>query len=135
MNGTVELLAASEVFENTSSRRYLFNDKYNFCVLRPLNREGLTLTDSTITRMKLKGIDIEKYSSAPNFTDVTLNEEVTYYINIKNLGTSPYRNFTVTHNISNYVEVLPNTISHNGVYHNGKITYSIPSLQVGHLLS
>lgn len=87
--GGIQILAASEVFSNTSSNRYLFNSKsgsevLTFEVLRPMNREGIELTDQALKRWSVKGLTFEKSAVTPHMSTVSRGEYITYTIEVFN---------------------------------------------------
>ncbi len=93
-HGTVQKIAASALFTDTTSNRYLFrNDKsdkmFTFCVLRPLAL-GLTVTEKTQNRMKLAGVTMEKQISAGIAATVARGEVITYTMLIQNHSANSY---------------------------------------------
>lgn len=132
-NGAVQELLSTNLFSNKSSSRYLFGSKVDmFCVLRPLNRTGLTVMPAAKSRLKLDGLDIEKYSNVNNFSSVSLGETIKYYIVLKNNSNAPIVGFNVTEVISNYVTL--ETMSHNGIYVDGTLLFSVARLEAGQTL-
>jgi len=106
-SGTVLELAASELFVNTNSSRYLFKSNFNrFCVLRPMNREGIELTSSAISRYHLEGLDIEKTCSVPNLGSVQLGDEITYTIHLENKGFQNLGYFQVSDQVGSYATLV-----------------------------
>lgn len=129
VNGTVLLLTSYDLFVNTSSSRYLFNPTFNkIAILRPMNRPNLTPTTSSLSRLRLPGIDIEKSSSVSNYTNVALGEEITYYITLKNRGTEALEGFYVTDVASPLSTMVSSTME--GEIDNATVTYWIAGLGV-----
>ena len=99
-NGAIQILAASELFSNTSSSRYLFSTKsgsevLTFEVLRPFNREGLEFTEQALMRNLIKGLTFEKSATTPHMSTVTRGEEIMYTITIKNNSNVSVNNIIV----------------------------------------
>ena len=109
-HGTVQKIAASALFTDTSSNRYLFrNDKsdkmYNFCVLRPLAK-GLTPTQKTQNRMQLPGISIEKQVLPGIAATVARGETLTYSLIIQNHSDNSYTGVSLEDTLSEHVAFL-----------------------------
>lgn len=137
-NGAIQLLQASELFINKSSSRYLFNTKsgsevLTFEVLRPLNREGLELTDAAKARATIPYIGIEKTAQTPHMSTVTRGEEITYTISIKNNGTSAVKGIVIkdiVNDLCSFVEC-----SNNGGVIGHELTWKIPTINAGETIT
>lgn len=81
--GAVSLLHADKLFSDTTSKRYLFGNQYDFCIIRPLERE-LTPTEKTCNRMQMRGIKVEKTVSAGVNSGVYRGQNVTYTVELEN---------------------------------------------------
>lgn len=130
---------ASTVYKSTSTR-YLFyvdpdgvdsNDRY--AILRPLNRSGLTITPTTIARCMASGLDIEK--SANNATSVTLGEELTYTIKIKNYSDKTINNISITDTVPTNTSFVSMEQSYNYNQKDGNIIWNIPSISANQTIS
>lgn len=128
--GSINLLNASEVFTNTSSSRYLFkktssDSVWTFAIIRPMYRNGLSLTDEAKARLTIPYASIEKSSSCNYSGSVYSEEEITYTITIKNNSANPYTNISVIDELSDCVEIVSGSISNNGTLSNGKINWTV----------
>ena len=113
-NGAIQLLAASEVFTNTSSKRYLFyTDQTSFSLIRPLMR-NLTPTVEATNRAFLDSLTFEKTSSEAHMSTVCASDEITYTITIKNNNANSISGVNVTDVISNLCFYKSSTITNNG---------------------
>ena len=106
-HGTVQKIAASALFTDTTSNRYLFrNDKsdkmFTFCVLRPLAL-GLTVTEKTQSRMKLAGVTMEKQISAGIAATVARGAEITYTMRIQNHSANTYNDVLLEDTLSEHL--------------------------------
>ena len=81
--GSISIDSISIIFDDTTHTRYLFNNQYDFCLLRPMNR-GLTLTEKTVNRMAMRGVDMTLSSDAGNNTAVYRGETITYTLKVNN---------------------------------------------------
>ena len=102
-NGAIQTLASKDVFENTSSRRYLFyqstsDSVWSFGVIRPLNR-GLSLTAETEKRKTAKSVDLEKIASVPQHGAVRVGDEITFTLQVKNFMSASVGDYVVTDKI------------------------------------
>ncbi len=104
--GTVQLLKASEVFENKSSSRYLFkkttNDSiFSFGVIRPLNRKNLKLTRAAIEKFRLENVVINRSSDINLYNSVKKDDYIEYNISLVNKGTSTIHGIYINEYLSN----------------------------------
>ena len=138
--GTVRYQKSSSTVYKTTSTRYLFyidpdgvdsNDRY--ALLRPLNRKGLTLTPTTIARCMASGMDIEK--SANKTTSVSLGDEITYTIKVKNNSENVISNISVNDVIPQYTTFVSMTNSYPNNHVDGKLIWNIPSIPAGQSVS
>lgn len=126
-SGAVQLIDASEIFENTSSSRYLFrktssDSVYNFCVLRPLAR-GLKPNEKSVRRV-LGSAAIEKSCSVPSKSAVHTGEELTYCISVKNtLGKAA--TFTVRDELPQGVQLVANSVDPSGSAEGSVVTWQV----------
>ncbi|MDD4212482.1 MAG: InlB B-repeat-containing protein [Bacilli bacterium] len=126
-NGTVLELDASELFTDTMGARYLFKSNVNrFCVLRPMNREGISFTPSAMSRYHLEGLDIEKTASIPNLGSVSLGEEITYTILLENKGNKNLGYFQVNDEVGTYANFI--SANYEGIVDGYKITFNLPGI-------
>lgn len=122
--GAIQLLKASELFSNTSSKRYLFyTDQTSFCVIRPLNRD-LSLTNHASNKAFLMGLTFEKTASAPHMASVNKGEEITYTITIKNNSNKAINNIDVCDYISPYCEYKAGSINNLGEVVGNNVSWS-----------
>ena len=119
-HGTVQKIAASALFTDTTSNRYLFrNDKsdkmFHFCVIRPLAL-GLTATEKTQNRMKLAGVSMEKLISPGVAHTVARGGEITYTMIIQNYSSNSYQNVLLEDTLSEHLTFVSGTegLSVNG---------------------
>ena len=94
LQGSVQRLFAYELFENTSSSRYLMkNDSSDvirsISILRPLNN-NLTPTEKTVNRMKIAGINVDKTILPGLSASVAPGGEITYVASIQNHSANSY---------------------------------------------
>ena len=118
--GAVVELSANEVF-NSSGARYLFaSDNTSFAVIRPLNREGMELTQKAIDRLALSGIIGEKKSDK-TFKTVRNKDVITYTITLEN-----YSSKTIV--VPEVTDLIPTgttfKASSNGTLVDGKVVFS-----------
>jgi len=129
--GTVRYQSAKSTVYKQSSTRYLFysstsdsNDRY--ALLRPLNRSSLKLTNTTVARCMMSGIDIEK--SADKATSVTLGDNITYTITIKNNSNKIINNVSINDTIPSYTSFVEMDRSYYYNTDGTNIIYNIPSI-------
>lgn len=90
--GAVQTITADDIFVNTDNKRYLFkatssDTVYNFSLLRPMAR-GLTPTEESKKRMKLKGLEMEKQVSS---VSACVGQTLTYTVRLTNHDLSDRR--------------------------------------------
>ena len=89
------------------------------------SEENYEITDSANSRITYSNIDIEKTVTNSNGiihgSDVSLNEELTYKIDIKNNSSNSYQNLSINETIPDYVTVTDNG---NGIVNGNKITWN-----------
>lgn len=128
--GAIQLLNASELFSNTSSKRYLFyTDQTSFSIIRPLNR-NLTPTLNACNKAFMQGLTFEKTASSAHMSSVNRGEEITYTINIKNNSNVVVNNVNVSDVISSYCNYKDGSISNNGIVEDNNVSWnnlSIPA--------
>ena len=130
-NGAIQILAASEVFSNTSSSRYLFSTKsgsevLTFEVLRPFNREGLEFTSQALLRYKLKGLSYEKSASPSHMATVSRGSEITYVIEVKNNTNKEVKNVKIEDVIPTGTTYKDGSATNSGIYYsNGTIKWNV----------
>ncbi len=129
--GTVRYQSAKSTVYKKSSTRYLFysstsdsNDRY--ALLRPLNRSSLKLTNTTVARCMMSGIDIEK--SADKATSVTLGDNITYTITIKNNSNKIINNVSINDTIPSYTSFVNMDRLYYYNTDGTNIIYNIPSI-------
>ena len=129
--GTVRYQSAKSTVYKKSSSRYLFyssasdsNDRY--ALLRPLNRSSLKLTNTTVARCMMSGIDIEK--SADKTTSVTLGDNITYTITIKNNSNEKINNVSINDTIPTNTSFVDMDRSYYYNTDGTNIIYNIPSV-------
>jgi uncharacterized repeat protein (TIGR01451 family) len=129
--GTVRYQSAKSTVYKKSSSRYLFyssasdsNDRY--ALLRPLNRSSLKLTNTTVARCMMSGIDIEK--SADKTTSVTLGDKITYTITIKNNSNKKINNVSINDTIPTNTSFVDMDRSYYYNTDGTNIIYNIPSV-------
>ena len=91
-------LKVDDLFENEDERYYLFrktNPIEHICILRPLER-GFTPTDKTKSRMKIKGLSMEKTSVPYEHKAVNTGDSITYTISLDNTTSKTIENVTIT---------------------------------------
>lgn len=128
--GSVRKQTANSTVYSSNSTRYLFyidskngnsNDRY--AILRPLNRNGLKISNTTLARCMAKGLEIEKVSS--HNTSVTLNDTITYTINITNNSNKEMENIAINDKIPEYTSFLSISDSYSSYYKDGNIIFNI----------
>ncbi len=127
-NGAVLVLEASEVFVNTNSSRYLFNNNINeFCLLRPLNNDNLTLTAYGKSRHYLPYLDLEKYANISNYSAVANGNTITYSISVKNNSQLPLYNIYIYDELS--INEMLFSIEPLGNFVDSKLTFYLDKLE------
>ena len=129
-NGAIQILAASELFSNTSSSRYLFSTKsgsevLTFEVLRPFNREGLEYTNQALLRYQIKGLSYEKSASPSHMATVSHGSEITYVIEIKNNTNKEVKNVKIEDVIPVSTTYKEGSATNNGIYSSGAIKWNV----------
>ncbi|MBE6644259.1 MAG: hypothetical protein E7612_02625 [Ruminococcaceae bacterium] len=81
--GSISFIHADKLFSDKSSARYLFNNQYDICVVRPFERD-LTPTEKTCNRMDIGGVEIEKTVSVGVNSGVGRGEIIEYTIELEN---------------------------------------------------
>ena len=132
-NGAIQILAASDVFSNTSSTRYLFSTKsgsevLTFEVLRPMNREGIELTDQALKRWYVKGLTFEKSAITPHMSTVSRGEYITYTITITNNTNEVINKVKVADVIPSLCSLKKDSITNNGKLYDRTIKWTIESI-------
>ena len=94
VQGSVQRLFAYELFENTSSSRYLMkNDSSDvirsISIIRPL-ANNLTPTEKTVNRMKIAGLNVDKTVHPGLSVSVVPGGEITYKVSIQNHSANSY---------------------------------------------
>ncbi len=112
-HGTVQKIAASALFTDTTSNRYLFrNDSkdkmFHFCVIRPLAL-GLTATQKTQDRMKIAGLSMEKQVLPGIGASVARGEEITYTMIIQNHSSNSYKDVLFEDTLSEHLTFVTGT--------------------------
>ena len=135
-NGAIQILAASELFTNTSSSRYLFSTKsgsevLTFEVLRPFNREGLELTSQALKRNQIKGLTFEKIASSAHMSTVSRGEYITYTIKIKNNGSTKVSRVIVEDVISSLCTYKDGSITNSGTVDGSNLRWVISEIAPG----
>ncbi len=124
INGSVQLMTVNEAFESPSSERYLMSSRIeNVSIIRPLAR-NLTTTEKTKNRMLIRGLDIEKTSNKGRNTGLSVGEEITYTLTIKNYRDKGYKNVEIIDVLDDNLSFVSATgnFSANGQTVSGKIT-------------
>lgn len=122
--GAIQLLNASEVFSNTSSKRYLFyTDQTSFSVIRPLNRD-LTPTLSACNKTFMQALTFEKIASSAHMSSVNRGEEITYTINIKNNSNVKVGNINVSDVVSSYCSYKDASITNDGIVNGNNVSWN-----------
>ena len=139
-NGAIQILAASDVFSNTSSTRYLFNSKsgsevLTFEVLRPFNREGLEFTDQAFKRWYVKELTFEKSATSAHMSTVARGEYITYTISVKNNGDSVASKVVIEDVISNLCSYKDGSISSGGTVSGSNLKWIIQQVAAGETIS
>ena len=135
-NGAIQVLAASEVFSNTSSSRYLFSTKsgsevLTFEVLRPFNRDGLEFTEQALKRNLIKGLTFEKSATTPHMSTVSRGEYITYTITIKNNNANAVSFVKVEDVISNLCSYKDGSITGGGICYGNTLKWTIQQIAAG----
>lgn len=138
-NGAIQILAASEVFSNTSSSRYLFSTKsgsevLTFEVLRPFNREGLEFTSQALSRNNVKGLTFEKSAITPHMSTVSRGEEIKYIITIKNNSTEEKTNVIVKDYINSLCTYVKGSGTNVGIIGN-ELVWKVSSIGANETVS
>ena len=132
-NGGIQILAASDVFSNTSSTRYLFNSKsgsevLTFEVLRPMNREGIELTDQALKRWNIKGLTFEKSAVTPHMSTVSRGEYITYTIKVTNNTNEVISRVKVEDVINDMCSLKDGSITNAGNVYGKTIKWTISTI-------
>ena len=98
--GAVQLIAADDIFVDTTHTRYLFkvtdsDSVFDFALLRPLAR-GLTPTEGSQARMRLRGVDLEKTVDAGPYGAVEVGDNLTYTVTLTNGSSQDQTRVTVS---------------------------------------
>lgn len=98
-NGAVKLIS-TKVFTDSSDTRYLFrNQNDEFCILRPLANNP-TLTNDGKNRNLVKGLDLEKKANVGSYSGVSIGDEITYSLIIKNTSETALKDFFIRDTLS-----------------------------------
>ena len=129
--GSVRYQSCASTVYSTSSTRYLFyvdpdgsDSNVRYAILRPLNREGLKLSSTTIARCMASRLDIEK--SANKTTSVSLGDYITYSITIKNNSNKTISNVSITDVIPEHTTFVSMSSSYNPNHSKNNIIWNIP---------
>ncbi|MBO7078383.1 MAG: DUF11 domain-containing protein [Bacilli bacterium] len=134
-NGAIQLLAASELFTNTSSARYLFAaEQTSFALLRPLNR-GLELSEKAIERYLSKGLTIERTSSKAHMSSVNAGDQITYTMTLKNDGNFNIVGLSASDMIPENTTYVASSITNNGKVKENNITWDNICINAGSSIS
>ncbi len=99
-------LDTSDLFFDESGSRYMFKKGYEgFCILRPIARDGKA-TEETKARMLAKGLDSEKTADKGVNTSLSIGEEITYSLTIKNHRDLGYKNVEIKDVLDNNLEFV-----------------------------
>ncbi len=94
------LRITTAMFTDPTSSRYLFNNKDEFCVLRPLAMSTPTISNATKSRNMVEGLDIMKKASVGNYSGVSVGDDITYTISLTNTSSVALKDFTLRDTLS-----------------------------------
>ena len=97
---------------------------HSFTVIRPtiiFENKGLSLTEEAKTRLKYKGIDVDRTISAKQYDTVTAGDEITVTVTVTNHGKSNFKDVEFSEPLPVGAEVIASSIQ-GGEIQDGAIT-------------